>query len=61
MRVEITREAFRQLVSIDAIVKEVTTKELYRMTTYFEYGVRLDQVEYFASCCELYFITDINT
>ncbi len=72
MKVEITREAFRQLVSIDAIVNKVECEETYRRTIYVEHGVRIEQLdilaafktvptaENFASFTTQYFITDIN-
>ena len=58
--VEITREAFKALVTNDVKCINILNKELYSAYYYHTKGCNLMQVDNFASCTTQYYIQDIN-
>ena len=58
--VEITREAFKALVTNDVKCYSLINNELYSAYYYFANGCYLTQVYNFTSCTTQYYIQDIN-
>lgn len=57
--VEITREAWRALVSVDAKVSDIAYGQGYHKVFYFEKGCNLMRIEQSTSPAQ-YYIQDIN-
>lgn len=61
MYVEISKEAFKRLITIDTKCNNVESKELCVKYHYASpYGVQLLQIDNFLSCSSQYYIQDIN-
>ena len=60
MYIEITKEAFKQLVPRDLPCVSVKHGELARRMYYYDHGVKLQTVENFVSGTMQYYIQDIN-
>lgn len=58
--IEITREAFKALVSLNTPCDKVEQKESYCKLHYIAHGIKLMQVDNYNSFCTQYYIQDIN-
>jgi hypothetical protein len=60
MKAEITREAFKALVSSDTPAHDTTQKEHAYIIEYRACGVRLFEIQNYLSVVTQYYIEDIN-
>ena len=60
MKIEITKEAFRSIVEIDAKCVSIHRGETYSQADYHEKGCHISEVINFVSACKQYYIEDIN-